>query len=1167
MNFNDDKSISLMSTTAMHSKTFVGSVEMESWKSNNSTMNRKERILEVRKQESMINRSQITNFQDKVSEQNEDELREKKYKEYLDKKKLIEEQLEEKKRIEEQTQANIIRNKKENEGFQRKQQENIERKSRQAVEASDRGKKALEKNLEVLQVIRKADMEREEIRTNVNNLENERSQKLVDEFNRNQKILQEKQKNMEETEKNVNFPDTLNGNRVKYFGSKNFEKTSFHNTYIVQKEEEEGINAYELAKNQQEEENSRKCNFDKEVLGARCYKAEQRGRDALRKISADKSRRRLEDSAEKIKKEERNQRLVVLSNKRNTDRTDALEGKRKKRQKDLESIFLEMFIITDKNELAPRDENLKKFDERRVAQKIEKNESKGFWEVPKDKWYEHNKTKNLNKKRIFLWDYEKRQFNSQDVQNLAALENRALIERSEFDTTQRNYNTQDNTIYEKLENTGFLSENPSVKKLNNSKDKIQNEDHRQEPNEMEEITFEYSEGSENRDQSDDQDDSDEESQELGYNGMYNVEFNNKGNAIRIKDELNARRLGVEGHIRRHSEDGEPNLYKNKGPQPQESPNSHKYQEYIQVEENYDSYSNDDQVNVPKIQHTSSDTQEYSYSNDGDDHQAQPVGENTYISSDLNNMNTSDEELIIQRIGHQENEISKSNRHNKKTLESKTRNKSKSPPINEANIKKEKNKKRHQENTKKPINDNFINDQELDDYITQQENYLKQIEDQRKKSLSRLEQNEEEVFGMRMDVQELDKYNQYKKENEEFSVGNSNKRYVPPNSYTQDHRSNNEEESSYKQKEKNPDFYETFGQNQNDQSTNQEIEIKETKINENKAGQKLSSKYKNMPTGDDELEEYNRGSGGNMRFSQDSDEEILPGKNDRKGLRLKNQKDSPEKDNGSQNNLIAKDEKEYMNKFLGLNGSAKYEWNDEEDTQEKDNMEHEATIGNYDLTYSPSNPQDTQNSAEKNAQWELSNFKKDSDFKNLVSSKDSKMSNSKGFTNEKQREIEKPRVRVESGSPKPHTNSLADAFKKRQKNSKIEEKVLENGEESNDMGYEPKKRSKEEMLELRKKRMAYNPQNVSRDKKAASKDPKEKGPLLDENGKKLPIELMDRLAKGGKVKVNKKDMKSQTEKNYAKLPEIQKKKEEQQKKDDLKQRMLKVKELDKALRKK
>jgi len=76
-------------------------------------------------------------------------------------------------------------------------------------------------------------------------LENERSQRIVEEFKKTQKILQEKQKNMEQPEQNLNFPDTLNGNRVKYFGSKNFEKTSFHNTYIVKKEEEEGINAYE----------------------------------------------------------------------------------------------------------------------------------------------------------------------------------------------------------------------------------------------------------------------------------------------------------------------------------------------------------------------------------------------------------------------------------------------------------------------------------------------------------------------------------------------------------------------------------------------------------------------------------------------------------------------------------------------------------------------------------------------------------------------------------------------------------------------------------------------------------------------------------------------------------------------------------------------------------
>ena len=35
--------------------------------------------------------------------------------------------------------------------------------------------------------------------------------------------------------------------------------------------------------------------------------------------------------------------------------------------------------------------------------------------------------------------------------------------------------------------------------------------------------------------------SDDENQEFGYNGMYKVDFQNKGNAIRIKDELNARR--------------------------------------------------------------------------------------------------------------------------------------------------------------------------------------------------------------------------------------------------------------------------------------------------------------------------------------------------------------------------------------------------------------------------------------------------------------------------------------------------------------------------------------------------------------------------------------------------------------------------------------------------
>jgi hypothetical protein len=42
--------------------------------------------------------------------------------------------------------------------------------------------------------------------------------------------------------------------------------------------------------------------------------------------------------------------------------------------------------------------------------------------------------------------------------------------------------------------------------------------------------------------------------------------------------------------------------------------------------------------------------------------------------------------------------------------------------------------------------------------------------------------------------------------------------------------------------------------------------------------------------------------------------------------------------------------------------------------------------------------------------------------------------------------------------------------------------------------------------------------------------------------------MDRLAKGEKAKVNKKEMHTLTAKNYNKLPEVQKKKVEEEKKE-------------------
>ena len=52
---------------------------------------------------------------------------------------------------------------------------------------------------------------------------------------------------------------------------------------------------------------------------------------------------------------------------------------------------------------------------------------------------------------------------------------------------------------------------------------------------------------------------------------------------------------------------------------------------------------------------------------------------------------------------------------------------------------------------------------------------------------------------------------------------------------------------------------------------------------------------------------------------------------------------------------------------------------------------------------------------------------------------------------------------------------------------------------------------------------------------------------------MPVELMDRLAKGARVEVSKKEMKALTNKNYENLPEVRKRKEEERKKEDFKMR--------------
>ena len=56
-----------------------------------------------------------------------------------------------------------------------------------------------------------------------------------------------------------------------------------------------------------------------------------------------------------------------------------------------------------------------------------------------------------------------------------------------------------------------------------------------------------------------------------------------------------------------------------------------------------------------------------------------------------------------------------------------------------------------------------------------------------------------------------------------------------------------------------------------------------------------------------------------------------------------------------------------------------------------------------------------------------------------------------------------------------------------------------------------------------------------------------------SGKKMPEELMNRLAKGTRADVSRKDMLKLTNKNYENLPEVKKKREEDQKKELFKQR--------------
>ena len=125
----------------------------------------------------------------------------------------------------------------------------------------------------------------------------------------------------------------------------------------------------------------------------------------------------------------------------------------------------------------------------------------------------------------------------------------------------------------------------------------------------------------------------------------------------------------------------------------------------------------------------------------------------------------------------------------------------------------------------------------------------------------------------------------------------------------------------------------------------------------------------------------------------------------------------------------------------------------------------------------------------------------------------------------------------------------------------------NGQEKENNEY-----SKEELWKRRKQFKVPIPVRQAKANESDSQFPAEmnKSMLYGESKGDLkskaipPQHLLERLARGIKPKVSKKEMIALTTRMYDNLPEIKKKKEEEKKRDDTKKRIEKVKELNKVL---
>ena len=132
-------------------------------------------------------------------------------------------------------------------------------------------------------------------------------------------------------------------------------------------------------------------------------------------------------------------------------------------------------------------------------------------------------------------------------------------------------------------------------------------------------------------------------------------------------------------------------------------------------------------------------------------------------------------------------------------------------------------------------------------------------------------------------------------------------------------------------------------------------------------------------------------------------------------------------------------------------------------------------------------------------------------------------------------------------------SLAEIFKERRGLAKADaDKPKEKRPE----------KSKEELAEIRKQMMKHRPNNNNSSQPSLNQSSLNNADSsLDSAKLAKNSELMQRLARGQKVEVSKKDMLKLTSKNYEQLPEVRKKREDERKKEEMRERMRQVKEIE------